>query len=42
MQNPGVPRTIRPTTKECNSHVHKDFGSSKARCYNRVKEIIFL
>ncbi len=42
MQNPGAPRTIRPTTKECNSRVYKDFGSWKARCYNRVKEIIFV
>src|ERR1700692_2506330 len=28
----------RPTTKECNSRVRKDFGSRKARCYNRLKE----
>jgi hypothetical protein len=30
-----------PTTKECNSRVHKHIGGQKGRCYNRLTEDLF-
>jgi len=32
---------VSPTTKECNSRLHKHFGSLKWRCYNRLTASYF-
>lgn len=39
---PEAVEPVSPTTKECNSRVHKHIESQKGRCYNRVTEGFFL